>query len=143
MREATDEGRRQVRATASMWRSSFRRFGLRRLQTCALIKPPSRSTGLSSGLLGGSSKSLRLAGRHLVDRPTLQDRWGKAKITYLRPDTTTVSNFTDDDISNAQNTVWTELLDRGQVPEPLVRRLLPLRAPIGLAREGVNVRLMD
>lgn len=78
----------------------------------------------------------------LADRRLLEERWRCRGIKYRKSDGSE-STFTDDDLSNAQNTVRTDLLEVAKVPEPLVNRLFPRRASIGLNREGVSVRLVD
>jgi hypothetical protein len=75
----------------------------------------------------------------VIDRPALAERWENAGVRVVSP-TGNSSPFTADDISNALNTVR-NLLVRAGVPEVLILRLFPRRAPVGLVREGVTVRL--
>lgn len=81
----------------------------------------------------------------LVDRGTLSARWAGIKgasdsrvVTYARPDGGG-SAFSDEDISNALNVVRETLLKKGKVPDAMIDRLFPRRAPIGLNRDRVTV----
>jgi hypothetical protein len=49
------------------------------------------------------------------------------------------STFNDEDISNALNVVRETLLKKGKVPDAIVDRLFPRRAPIGLNRDRVII----
>ncbi len=82
-----------------------------------------------------------LADHDLADRRSLETRWRKT-VRYPKPDSGE-SAFTDDDISNALNVLRDTLHRHASAPEALIQRLFPLRAPIGLNREGVTVQLRD
>lgn len=81
-------------------------------------------------------------GEEVADRARLEERWAKKAVAYRRPDGGK-TQFTQDDFSNAQNAVRGELLKQGGMPERLVNRIFPLRAPIGLSRDGFTTRLID
>ncbi len=78
----------------------------------------------------------------LADRRRLEERWRDGGIKYRKSDGSQ-SGFTDDDLSNAQNAVRTDLLETANVPEVLVDRLFPRRSLIGLNRDGISVQLVD
>jgi CRISPR-associated protein (TIGR02584 family) len=75
----------------------------------------------------------------VIDRLSLVERWEEAGVRVVSP-TGNSSTFSADDISNALNIIR-NLLGGAGVPEVLILRLFPRRAPVGLVREGVTVRL--
>lgn len=100
--------------------------------TCAL--PVGRATALAEQLIRDAQAELDLA-----DRMSLGERWGQSDVCYP------ISHgdekaFNNEDISHALNEVRNKLTAAG-TPATLVDRLFPRRAPIGLNREGVTVRL--
>lgn len=101
------------------------------------ILPEGRATAFIRQLVIDAQNGLELA-----DRPSLVSRWEAASVRFTRPDGRQ-STFTDNDVSNAQNVVRDELQAQAQMPDSLLRRLFPTRAPIGLTRENVAVKLQD
>ncbi len=80
-----------------------------------------------------------LEDKDLSTRDALAARWGKS-VNYTRPDGSS-SYFTEDDISHALNVLRDQLSKNAGMPDLLIKRLFPLRSPIGLVREYVTVEL--
>jgi hypothetical protein len=100
------------------------------------------SQGRAAALCGALFEDAR-NGADLVDRRALVERWNGSKkaqgarsVTYMGQGGRT-ETFEDEDVSYALNDVRKALLTEAKAPRVMVERLFPLRAPIGLNRDGI------
>jgi len=103
----------------------------------ATVIPPGRAASCIHHLIQDA-----LDEAELVDRTALIERWDRAGHHYARPDET-LSSFSQEDLSNALNVIRTKLRESAHTPSPIIERLFPLRAPIGLTRPSVTVQLLN
>ncbi len=106
-----------------------RRFAL---GSWSIVVPVGRPAALCEHLFDAAREDL-----DNLDRVALVERMKEGGSTYVRPDGAR-SEFNSDDISNALSVLRERLAEAG-VPDAIVERILPRRAPIGFNRPGVTV----